>query len=112
MASSKSEDVLDQVGHFLGLGVLMGALFGELAIVGYMVREFTKWKLPWPWDGQWPPGNPFVGLDDAGEREELVTPMRNVEDLRRDSLFTLGGIIVGLTVRNVAVVVLLVRWIG
>jgi len=106
----KSKEALEQWGgHFTGLGIIVGALFGELAIVGFVIREFTDWKLPWPYKGQWPPGDPYYALDDLGEREIVALPADRVEDLRKDAIFTCSGIVVGLLIRDAIALWLLLR---
>jgi len=95
MAKSKTKEALEQwLGHLLGLGFVMTVLIGPLSIVVLIIRELTDWPLPWIFKGQWPPGDPFM---DKG-RFGYITQMDRVEDLRKDLIFTLVGIVLGLYV--------------
>ena len=100
------KDSIEQVLHFVFLGVLGGALFGPLAIAIPQIRELTKWKLPWPMKGQWPPGKPF-DAESPGGRFVLVTTMDRVEDMRWDLVFTLTGAMIGQSIQ----IGLLVWWL-
>lgn len=107
MSKPKWQEPLEQWGgHFILLGVVLATIHPALSIGIYVIREFTDWKLPWPMKGQWPPGRPH-NVYILG-RLQLVTQMRSVEDLRRDSLFTLIGTIVG-SVLHEAILLYLTR---
>ena len=113
MSKSKAMEALEQWGgHLILLGIGLATIHPALSIGVYLIREFTEWKLPWPMKGQWPPGDPFYSLDDAGDKEIIVTQMSNVEDIRTDSIFTLIGTIVGGVLHEVALGWMLRSWIG
>ena len=105
MSKSKTTEALEQwLGHFIALGVVLSLLLGPVAVIVFLLREFTKVPLPWIFKGQWPPGDPLLArLDGPPFDEELLTQMDRVEDLRWDSIFTLSGIAVGLTLREILV---------
>jgi len=50
----------------------------------WYAREWTTAKLPWPFTGQWPPGDPFI--IDAEHEPKIVTPLHRVADSARDEL--------------------------
>ena len=84
---------VEDLGH-IGLGILPIDLL-------LWIREWTDWKLPWPFKGQWPPGdpvwygtdlNPRTGLNTAGEE---FAPLDRVADMGRDTL----GYDIGRTIR-------------
>ncbi len=87
----RMKKALESLAHFALLGLGLGYLIGPFAIPLYLIRELTDWKwMPWPFKGQWPPGNP-VKLP-SGQK---VTPMDRVEDLRWDLIETLSGYAIG-----------------
>ena len=66
-------------------------------------REWTAWKMPWPFRGQWPPGDIHdFYIDRYGGR--VWRPQANldrVSDAARDEL----GYRIGATLRNVGLIV-------
>jgi hypothetical protein len=92
-----TKNKLEQILHFLFLGILPGMIFGPLAIAIPLIRELTTWSLPWPMKGQWPPGKPVDGK----------TQMDRVNDMRWDLVFTFAGIGVGQAIQ----IGLLVKWL-
>jgi hypothetical protein len=110
------KDNLEQILHFLFLGILPGMIFGPLAIAIPLIRELTTWSLPWPMKGQWPPGDtvhlrlnagPPLHYVGYGEEGEPYAPMDRVEDMRWDLVFTFAGIGVGQAIQ----IGLLVKWL-
>ena len=98
MPKSKAQAIGEQVAHFTLLGVALTVLSPFVSIPVLIIREFTDWKLPWVFKGQWGPGNvAFFG--DPIKRNALPeawVPLDRVEDLRLDVVVTLAGILVGL----------------
>ena len=97
------KDNIEQVLHFLLLGILPGVVFGPSAIAVPLIRELTRWKLPWPMKGQWPPGD-TIDVEDRIDPKFFVAgrpmtskyqPLDRVEDLRWDLVFTFCGVAVG-----------------
>ena len=77
--------ILEDCGHIV-LGLF------PLDLLWY-AREWTTAKLPWPFKGQWPPGDPFVirrscNTNDPRNRkhfwDEQVTRLDNVRNSARD----------------------------
>ena len=96
MAKSKAMESLEQWGgHFLLLGIVLATIHPSISIGVYLIREFTDWQLPWPMKGQWPPGD-IAHVHKAGTNLHTAhLPYDRVEDLRRDSIFTLIGTMIG-----------------
>lgn len=64
-------------------------------------REWTDWKLPWIFKGQWPPGDPSFLISRPRARKVEVTQLDRVSDVGRDEL----GYRIGATLRNVGLIV-------
>ena len=95
--SRRFKDRIEQALHFILLGVALAYLCPPLAIAVYLIREFSDWKLPWPLKGQWPPGQPYTPPNLYSSGGKRVTQLERVEDLRRDSIYTLAGVAIGTT---------------
>jgi hypothetical protein len=121
-----TKNKLEQILHFLFLGILPGMIFGPLAISIPLIRELTRWSLPWPMKGQWPPGDTAhieqsrstYGYRKAWKPEdqsnldgtnwgEPYQPLDRVNDMRWDLVFTFAGIGVGQAIQ----IGLLVKWL-
>jgi hypothetical protein len=99
MMNKRIESVL----HVTLLGWLLGLLIGELAIPLYLIREFTDWKMPWIFKGQWPPGD--IGYFNLQERSLNMAPLSEddvpyapldrVRDMANDLVETFSGWIIG-----------------
>ena len=101
------KDDIEQVLHFLLLGILPGVVFGPLAIAVPLIRELTDWDLFWPMKGQWPPGD-TIDVEDRIDPKFFVggrpmtskyQPLDRVEDLRRDLIWTLSGVGLGAAIQ-------------
>lgn len=69
--------ILEDCGHIM-LGMC------PLDLLWY-AREWTTAKLPWPFKGQWPPGDPFIAANPKIEvPDEEVTQLDRVADSARD----------------------------
>jgi hypothetical protein len=100
MSKFKGQEQLEQAAHFLLLGVALAVIHPALAIGVYLIRELVI---------QWPPGDTvhlrlnagppphYVGYDGEGKP---YAPMDRVEDLRKDSFYTLGGAAVGSVIHS------------
>ena len=87
----------EDVGH-----VVLGILPLDLLL---WAREWTTVRLPWPFKGQWPPGDPFLDPDwlaygDPREEPEWFTQLHRVEDIGRDTL----GYDIGRTIRTLGLI--------
>jgi hypothetical protein len=91
MSKFKGQEQLEQAAHFLLLGVALAVIHPALAIGVYLLRE-----LVW----QWPPGRPWRDMSAQREHGKVVTQMDRVEDLRKDSFYTLGGAAVGAVIHT------------
>ena len=93
------EDVLHVLMGVLPIGLLLWA------------REWTTWWMPWPFKGQWPPGETVIPsrfLVGPNNEESISlesehygephSPLDRVADVGRDSL----GYVIGATIRNIA----------
>ena len=100
MPKSKAQAICEQVAHFTLLGVGLTVLSPFVSIPVLIIREFTDWRLPWVFKGQWPPGEPyeelFVSIHHKEMQHEMMTQLASVDDLRLDVVVTLAGILVGL----------------
>ncbi len=87
---------LEDVGHgFLGFAFPAVLLWA---------REWTRVRLPWPFKGQWPPGDPFNVVKADGWNGK-VTQLDRVADIGRDTL----GYAIGQDLRT-ALLVGMVVW--
>ena len=77
--------------------VLLGVLPIGLLL---WAREWTDWRMPWPFRGQWPPGVPIHRIVPRYS-DRFFAPLSRVADSARDEL----GYRIGATVRNVGLIV-------
>ena len=84
--------ILEDVGH-----ILLGSLPIDLL---WYAREHTTIKLPWPFKGQYPPGDPIFRF------QKEYFPADRVCDSYRDEL----GRSIGAQLRPIWVVLIVVNW--
>lgn len=118
MPKPKWQEPVEQwLGHFIGLGIVLGFLIGPAAIIVNIVRELTAVKIfGWKF-GQWPPGHPmWLYWSSQGKTADnsigrwstraslesekmLVNPLDRVEDTAKDLKFALTGCAIGIAIR-------------